>query len=181
VPSEVTIFSRVCEDYPPWETAEYNLPYEVGRSFVVINGNCSATVPTHSGRQRYAYDLLMPSGTLVLAARAGTVSLVQDQFGDQTTAPTQANIVEIRHADGTYAHYDHFTAGGVEVRLGQAVEQGARIGLSGASGTDFPHLHFDVHTCALATDLCDTVAVTFRNTIPNPEGLQWGEAYPALF
>jgi len=179
--SEVTFFSRVCEDYPPWETAVYNLPYDVGRSFLVINGNCSTTVPTHSGRQRYAYDLLMPTGTRVLASRAGNVSFVQDQFGDQTADLAQTNIVEIRHQDGTYAHYDHFTAGGVAVQLGQFVEQGARIGWSGASGTDFPHLHFDVHTCGLATDLCDTVPVTFQNTIPNPEGLQVGEAYPALF
>ncbi|MEZ5331287.1 MAG: hypothetical protein R2991_04375 [Thermoanaerobaculia bacterium] len=38
-----------------------------------------------------------------------------------------------------------------------------------------PHLHFHLEECGS----CVTLPVTFRNTTPNPVGLQHGIAYPA--
>ncbi|MER5555969.1 peptidoglycan DD-metalloendopeptidase family protein [Streptomyces sp. NPDC002793] len=55
------------------------------------------------------------------------------------------NQVVIHHADGMYSQYAHLSR--IEVRAGQKVVGGTRIGLSGATGNvSGPHLHFEVRT-----------------------------------
>jgi hypothetical protein len=56
--------------------------------------------------------------------------------------------------------------------------------LSGNTGNtaNKPHLHFSVTNCdpvSQGTAQCPTIPVTFRNTDPNPNGLQAGVAYTA--
>ena len=57
----------------------------------------------------------------------------------------RANFVRILHDDGTMALYAHLKTDGVLVRVGQQVQAGQQIGLSGNTGfTTGPHLHFAV-------------------------------------
>jgi murein DD-endopeptidase MepM/ murein hydrolase activator NlpD len=57
----------------------------------------------------------------------------------------RANFVRILHDDGSMALYAHLKTGGVLVRVGQQVQAGQQIGLSGNTGfTTGPHLHFAV-------------------------------------
>lgn len=97
---------------------------------------------------RYALDLAAPEGTPVLAARAGVVMQVQTGMPEASPAQTtdalkRANFIRILHADGSMGLYAHLSA--VEVRPGQSVQTGDRIGLSGNTGySTGPHLHFAV-------------------------------------
>ncbi|MEZ5331288.1 MAG: hypothetical protein R2991_04380 [Thermoanaerobaculia bacterium] len=81
---------EVCGPYPDWESSAYTLPYEVGEAFVVGQANC--TEGGHQGRYKHSYDFLMPIGTVVTAARAGTVTFVEEGFGDDTTTIEENNF-----------------------------------------------------------------------------------------
>ncbi|MDX1548956.1 MAG: M23 family metallopeptidase [Lysobacter spongiicola] len=98
---------------------------------------------------RYAMDFAVPSGTSVLAARAGVVMQAEAGFEhgglDRAALAGRANFVRVLHDDGTMALYAHLQPGGVLVRVGQHVEAGQPLGLSGATGfASGPHLHFAV-------------------------------------
>lgn len=102
---------------------------------------------SHSASMRYSLDFAMPVGTEVLAARAGTVLYLQDGFTEGRAHPDlleQANLVVVAHSDGTMASYGHLTAG-IPVSVGDVVDEGDVLGLSGATGfVGQPHLHFHV-------------------------------------
>ena len=96
---------------------------------------------------RYALDFAADIGTPVMAARAGTVMQVESGFSKaglkKDSFSGRANFVRILHDDGSMALYAHLKAEGVLVRVGQHVQIGQQIGLSGNTGfTTGPHLHF---------------------------------------
>ncbi|MFI7499265.1 M23 family metallopeptidase [Streptomyces sp. NPDC049687] len=81
-------------------------------------------------------DFAVPTGTPVYAVGPGTVSAVTcgDGFGNQ---------VVIRHPDGYFTQYAHLSR--IDVRRGDRVFPGTRVGLSGRTGNvTGPHLHFEV-------------------------------------
>jgi murein DD-endopeptidase MepM/ murein hydrolase activator NlpD len=125
---------------------------------------------------QFAYDFLVPTGTPIVAARGGRVLLVEERFPDGTRVAGQENYINILHDDGTIAAYVHLTTDGALVQVGDAVEQGDVIGVSGDSGSSSePHLHFHVQACSG----CPTAPIVFRNTRPHPRGLLTGETYRA--
>ena len=105
---------------------------------------------SHTDEQnRYALDFAADIGTTVVAARAGTVMQVESDFSKaglkQEKYGGRANFVRILHDDGTMGLYAHLKLDGVLVRVGQHVQAGQQIGLSGNTGfTTGPHLHFAV-------------------------------------
>ena len=119
----------------------------------------------------------MPIGSSVIAARAGEVVHVVENNEDGTRKPGQENVVIIRHADSTFARYYHLTKEGVLVSVGEKVEKGQKIGLSGDSGASAgPHLHFDV-TKGCYDWGCQTISIDFEGVKENP--LKQGEVYEA--
>jgi murein DD-endopeptidase MepM/ murein hydrolase activator NlpD len=162
--------------YPDQATSRYVLPFEVGRSFTVGQGNCSEGSHAEGTDVQFAYDFLMPIGTPVVAARAGTVLLVEESYTDANRTAGMENYINVLHDDGTIAGYVHLTRDGVLVEVGQRIAQGEIIGHSGDTGSSSEaHLHFHIQEC----DGCGTVPVTFRNTRPHPQGLVVAEAYVA--
>lgn len=162
--------------YPDQASSLYVLPWPIGLAFVVDQGNCGAGSHGAGTLVEYAYDILMPIGTPVVASRAGRVLLVESRYPDGTRRAGEENYVNILHDDGTIAGYVHLTTGGVLVGVGGRVERGHVIGLSGDSGSSSqPHLHFHVQRC----DGCATMPVTFLNTSPHPRGLRSGRSYVA--
>lgn len=96
---------------------------------------------------RYAIDISMPVGTTIIAVKDGIVIRTKNNFVySGVSSPfffDKANLVEILHADGSYAVYAHLLLGGVKVKVGDTVFAGQTIGLSGNTGySTGPHLHF---------------------------------------
>ena len=163
-----------CWGYPDWQTSPYVLPYPVGRRYLLYQSNC--TLGGHHGIYRYSYDFLMPIGAVVTAAREGVVAETLEGFEDGGGIE---NWVKVRHADGTLAAYSHLHS--VSVRVGDHVNAGDPLGLSGNTGRTggIPHLHFHVSLCSEPVS-CGTWPVTFRNTDANPDGLEGERGYATL-
>jgi len=169
---------EVCSGYPDWKTSPYLLPYPVGSTYRVIQGNCSGF--GHSGGYKYSIDFAMPLGSMVAAARAGTVVEIRTGNLDGDIVPGHENFVKVLHSDGVISAYSHLGTDGVLVTVGQQVEAGDTIGWSGNTGATggVPHLHFHLAPCSEPVD-CGTLPVTFRNTSPNPKGLVVEHEYRA--
>jgi murein DD-endopeptidase MepM/ murein hydrolase activator NlpD len=81
-------------------------------------------------------DFHAPSGTPVVAANDGEVIVAQGMF-------YEGNLVVINHGLQFYTQYMHLSK--IEVKAGDRVKKGQRLGLSGATGrVTGPHLHFGV-------------------------------------
>lgn len=94
----------------------------------MLNGKLAAT---HKGM-----DFRAPSGTVVRAGNAGVVVLAQPLY-------YEGNCVIVDHGDGLMSLYMHFSK--IEVKAGQRVVKGERLGLSGATGrVTGPHLHWAI-------------------------------------
>jgi murein DD-endopeptidase MepM/ murein hydrolase activator NlpD len=110
-----------------------------GRNFGhrrVFNG---APRAPHSGA-----DLTAPTGTPVRATNRGRVVLSQDLF-------FSGNAVFLDHGMGVYSVYLHLSE--IRVRKGDIVEQGAVVGLAGATGrVTGPHLHWGVRVLGARVD-----------------------------
>ncbi len=81
-------------------------------------------------------DWATPVGTAVAASSAGTV--VQAGWGSG-----YGKVVCIQHSDGRMTKYGHLSR--ILVKVGQHVDQGAKIALSGNTGVSTgAHLHFEI-------------------------------------
>ncbi|MBD0707683.1 MULTISPECIES: M23 family metallopeptidase [unclassified Streptomyces] len=88
---------------------------------------------SHSG-----IDFHASYGSTVVSVGSGTV--VEAGWGG-----AYGNNIVIRMHDGTYTQYGHLSS--IGVNIGQSVEPGQRIGISGSSGNSTgPHLHFEART-----------------------------------
>jgi murein DD-endopeptidase MepM/ murein hydrolase activator NlpD len=163
-----------CGPYPDQATSPYVLPYPVGDTHIVFQGNCDNISHFASTEYKYAYDFRMEIGDPVVAAAAGRVVKVVQRFPNTTLDPALENYVVISLGGGLLSHYSHLDQDGVFVEVGDDVRQGQLIARSGASGSPIAHLHFQVY---LASGM--TVAVTFLNTRPHPNGLVRGQSYTA--
>ena len=168
--------ARCGDAYPNQSGSPYILPWQTGLSFNVGQGNCTDGSHATDSADRFAYDIDMPIGTSILAARAGTVLSLEERFVDGNRTPGAENFVNVRHDDGSVGVYFHLTHQGVVVEVGAQVTQGQLIARSGDTGDSTePHLHFQVDACGG----CDSTPVSFRNTRSHVAGLVEGESYRA--
>ncbi|HMI79709.1 MAG TPA: M23 family metallopeptidase [Ferruginibacter sp.] len=120
----------------------YQLPYEAGESHLLVQGYFSR----YSHRNRAALDFKMKRGTKICAVRTGVVIRVKedgDRGGWNRKYRSSGNMIVIQHEDSSRAGYWHLQLNGALVNVGDTVQQGQVIGLSGKTGyTLFPHLHF---------------------------------------
>lgn len=104
----------------------------------------------------------LTGNTGVLAAAAGTVMGTRDGMGDTGLAGNAAsalkgrecgNGVLLAHGGGWTTQYCHLRQGSVNVRTGDRVAAGAKIGDIGMSGlAAFPHVHFQVAKAGRVVD-----------------------------
>lgn len=120
----------------------YALPYEAGIKHRIIQGYFGP----FSHKERAALDFKMKRGTKVLAAREGVVIRVKedgDRGGWNKKYRPYGNNIVIQHPDGSRSGYWHLQFNGALVNVGDTVQKGQVIALSGKTGyTATPHLHF---------------------------------------
>ena len=124
----------------------YTLPYEKGRSFLIVQGYFGV----FSHQERAALDFKMKRGTKICAAREGVVVRVKedsDKGGLNKKYRSDGNNIVIQHPDRSRSGYWHLQKDGALVNVGDTVKKGQVIALSGKTGyAATPHLHFLVWT-----------------------------------
>ena len=122
----------------------YELPFEKGKRVFLVQGYYSS----FSHKNIRALDFKVKKGTKICAARGGVVIRTKEDSqigGLKDEHYSQGNHVRIRHDDNSIASYWHLEYESVFVEVGDTVEIGQLIGLSGNTGySAFPHLHFQV-------------------------------------
>lgn len=108
-------------------------PMEFSR---ISSGFAMRMHPIHrTWRRHLGVDYAAPTGTAVRTVGDGTVSFAGWQNG-------YGNVVQIQHGGERMTLYAHLSR--IDVRRGQRVEQGQRIGAVGMTGwATGPHLHFE--------------------------------------
>lgn len=124
----------------------YRLPYKLRKSVKVTQGFNGSF--SHKGSSKYAVDFNLKVGEKIYAARDGiVVKIKQDsnKGGKSRAFLKYANYIIIKHSDGTYAKYNHLKKNSSFVNVGDYVNRGDLIALSGNTGfSSGPHLHFIV-------------------------------------
>jgi murein DD-endopeptidase MepM/ murein hydrolase activator NlpD len=86
-------------------------------------------------RAHLGVDYAAPTGTPVRTVGDGIVEFAGQQNG-------YGNVVQIKHNNARSTLYAHLSR--IEVKMGQRIEQGQRIGAVGSTGwSTGPHLHFE--------------------------------------
>lgn len=133
------------------DSVQYLLPFDTNKRLYCcqgFNGEFS-----HQGEMQYAVDWKAKIGTDILAARGGLVTRLRDRSTESGPLPTfkdKANFLSITHDDHTVGEYLHLKASGVLVKLGERVEAGQKVAVSGNTGwSSTPHIHFHVFKSVL--------------------------------
>jgi murein DD-endopeptidase MepM/ murein hydrolase activator NlpD len=101
------------------------------------------TKPVDGKYELSGQDFAVPTGTPVKAVHGGTV--VKAGPNGAGDGSSYGNAIVIKHANGTYSQYAHLSK--LNVKAGQKVETGQKIGLSGSTGNSSgPHLHFEIRS-----------------------------------
>ena len=112
--------------------------------YPVTNWNVTSNFGYRWGRLHAGTDVGVPQGTTVRASRGGQVITAGWVGG-------YGNCVIIDHGDGVSTRYGHLSQ--VLVTVGQYVDQGDQIALSGNTGRSTgPHLHFEIRINGEAVD-----------------------------
>jgi murein DD-endopeptidase MepM/ murein hydrolase activator NlpD len=107
------------------------------RRYLYSNGGVDESV--HAG-----VDIAVPVGTPVRAAGRGRVVFASMRI-------VTGNTVIVEHLPGLYSIYMHLSK--IEVWVGEVVERGARIALSGKTGlATGPHLHWELRAAGAPVD-----------------------------
>jgi murein DD-endopeptidase MepM/ murein hydrolase activator NlpD len=164
------------------DASKYILPFPPDRKYVCSQTYCN---PNGGHSNQLAYDFALQIGDTVIAARAGFVKEIrQNQPDNSDDMHSDAyNFIMIQHDDGTVAFYAHLKQNSVNVKVGDRVNQGNFIALSGNSGytANFPHLHFGVYESYPPVETYD-VPVNFKNAegpLDENKGLIADEWYKA--
>lgn len=147
------------DDNAIYQTGKFTLPttstrrtsfFADRRVYAYTNGKSSTSL-------HYGIDYGIPTGTSVTSCGNGKVVLAENRVS------TGWSVV-VEHLPGLYSLYYHMSE--LNVKAGDMVKTGDRLGLSGATGlATGPHLHWEVrlNMCAVSPDFF-TTDFTFANT-----------------
>jgi hypothetical protein len=163
LPARVVLIGQVEQEVVRFAAADPALGFRYQMAYTLVPGRPLTDLPsdinfyppfpkgddTHKdAANRYAVDIVMPTGTPVLAARGGVVMDMEDNFhggGKQQRYLQRANRIRLLHEDGSMSIYAHLQPNSARVYPGARVPTGAWIANSGNTGySSGPHLHFVV-------------------------------------
>jgi murein DD-endopeptidase MepM/ murein hydrolase activator NlpD len=163
----------------------YLLPWPGGQIHTVTQGE--ETSFTHNGLAAYAFDFDLNYSTVV-AARSGKVVMVKEDSNSGGCDPSYSpstNYVVIDHGDGTSGVYMHLAYNAVLVKVGDIVEQGQPIAVSGETGltcsdddsSPAPHLHFQVEKTQDGHYYTQSLPIAFDDIDTNNGVPREGQSY----
>ena len=145
-------------------------PMEFSR---ITSGFAMRFHPIHqTWRQHNGVDYGAPTGTAVRSVGDGTVETAgwQNGFG---------NVVHIRHAGDRTTVYAHLSK--IDVKKGQRIEQGQRLGAVGATGwATGPHLHFEFRVGGRHMDPRIIARASEAITLPNYAKVQFQQVVSSV-
>lgn len=151
------------------EDVQFYLPFKCGFTTTISQGNGGTTSHGVGKKTEFAFDFRAPADTPIMAMADGVVAHVFDEtvpgdpcyLGGGAECYAYANLVVLRHADGTTTLYKHLN--GVRVAVGDSVVRGERIGRSGTTGQSTgPHLHLmRQEDCGQAN--CQSIPMKFED------------------
>lgn len=165
--------------------SEYILPYNIDEEYEIIQSYCPSN-PNWGHNNWFAYDFEMGIGEAeIIASRSGIILAIKQNNPDVSDCSGgKENYVFITHSDGTVMSYVHLKQNSIVVNVGENVEQGQTIGLSGNSGcSSGPHTHIALFKDNTNFDRQSTIPFNYSNaqgTLDNNNGLVQGENYKAL-
>ena len=123
-------------------------------------------------RQHLGVDYGAPMGTAVRTVGEGVVEFAgwQNGFG---------NVIHVRHSGDRTTVYAHLSR--IEVKKGQRIDQGQRIGAVGATGwATGPHLHFEFRVHGAHQDPRAIARASEAVTLPNYAKTQFKQTVAAV-
>ncbi len=162
----------------------YILPYAKGKTFNLGQSYCPSN-PNWGHHKWFAYDFDLPIGEPVIASRKGIV-LATRSFNDDVSdcSGCKENYVFVLHEDGTVMSYIHLQQREVHVAVGDTIQQGQMLGLSGNSGcTGYPHLHIALFRGQGNYGRQYTLPLNYKNAegeVNSENGLIMNHSYLAL-
>ncbi len=163
----------------------YLLPWPGGEIHAVTQGE--DTVFTHNGLAAYAYDFDLNYDTVV-AARAGKVMMIKQDSnagGCDSGFAGESNYIVIDHGDGTSSLYMHLAYNSVLAQVGQIVDQGQPVAISGETGVTCSanhtgpglHLHFQVERMEPGRYFTQSLPIAFDDITTEDGVPHEGHAY----
>jgi murein DD-endopeptidase MepM/ murein hydrolase activator NlpD len=128
----------------------------------VTSGFAMRLHPIHRvWRRHLGVDYAAPTGTPVRTVGDGVVEFAGRRGG-------YGNVVQIRHTNNRSTLYAHLSR--IDVRNGQRVEQGTRVGAVGTTGwSTGPHLHFEFRVGGEHQDPLKMAKASETLTLPSDE------------
>ncbi len=146
IDNQLSFSSRLGSLSKKIEPIKVEFPFPKSKEYTVIQGN-NSNFTHNSDFSRYALDFDMKTNDTICSATSGYVVGVIDQYklsGKGKEWRPFANFITIYEPNsGVFFQYVHLVHKGSLVKIGDKVEQGQKIALSGNTGrSTVEHLHF---------------------------------------
>ncbi|MEL6193290.1 MAG: M23 family metallopeptidase [Bacteroidota bacterium] len=146
-------------------------PFPKGRKYKIIQGY-NGSFSHNSDFSRYAIDFSLKVGDTICAAADGYVVGVIEGYkhgGKDRKWRDYANFITLYHPEmNILTQYVHLVENGSLVEVGDTVNGGDPIGLSGLTGfTSISHLHFNV--LSIEPDGSKSIPADFQNGVSGEE------------
>ncbi len=145
--NDINFSSRLGSTSEKTKIIKLELPFPSNKEYRIIQGN-NTNLTHNTNWSRYALDFNLKVNDTICSATSGFVVGVVDKYklggkGDKWK-PFGNYITVYEPNSGIFTQYVHLTYNGSIVKVGDQIERGQPIGLSGKTGqTDIEHLHFN--------------------------------------
>ena len=125
---------------------------------------------SNNWRAHLGVDYAAPQGTAVRSVGDGVIEFAGRQNG-------YGNVVQVRHSQERSTLYAHLSA--IDVKNGQRIEQGQRIGAVGATGfATGPHLHFEFRVRGVHQDPLQLAMAADTNLVDDASKARFSQQLP---